>query len=651
MSLHQKVSSAIRILRWNRDVSARASHLVEVIHNFQAGSGNVSGSTFSERKIMSTKTSFKRIALVAAAALTLGGLSAVSAHAVDGYLPTVDLASAPATATVGTPVTAVVHLSGVANQYGGNLSATAFIVAEPSTSALPYNAPAGDTYTATAYTSTAGTGAFTFPAPSFYNVAEFTPTTLPGVNATARENWYYNLTFTPDAPGSYSVVVFSNLDNTQKATWTVVAAAKAPITAASSTAYIAATNSSANAASDLVAVAHPKTLNGSQAAHVLIHTDNATANATAGTITAVVTGPGLASFTSYAAAGRAVSMASANNNADLLLFADGVAGVSTVNIYSGTTLIATKTVTYYGTVASFTASAVKISQGDSAASHPSNTGAIQVIAKDSLGNLVPGAPVKVAAADKTVVVSGTGTAATAAQITAGTGAVDVSVAGGKYGKIDLTVSSTDPSITATATVTLTVSSLVAKTVTLSADASSYTTGSLITLTESAVDANGLPVADGGARAALSSNLLVQFADPTLFRDGLTSGSFTGGKFTVKAFAPVNQGTLTFTDTAVAPAAIAAPLSVEITNQAADSAQAAIDAAQEATDAANAAYDAANNAMDSADAATAAAQDASDNASAALAAVTSLSATVAKLVASVQAIATALASIKKKLGVK
>ena len=28
MSLLQQVSSAIRILRWNRDVSARASHLV-----------------------------------------------------------------------------------------------------------------------------------------------------------------------------------------------------------------------------------------------------------------------------------------------------------------------------------------------------------------------------------------------------------------------------------------------------------------------------------------------------------------------------------------------------------------------------------------------------------------------------------------------
>ena len=45
----------------------------------QAGLGNVSNSTFLERKIMSTKTSIKRIALVAAAALTLGGFSVITA--------------------------------------------------------------------------------------------------------------------------------------------------------------------------------------------------------------------------------------------------------------------------------------------------------------------------------------------------------------------------------------------------------------------------------------------------------------------------------------------------------------------------------------------------------------------------------------------
>jgi hypothetical protein len=56
-----------------RDVSARATHLKAVI-------GKVSLTTI-ERKIMSTKTTFKRIALVAAASLGLGVLSVVPSQA------------------------------------------------------------------------------------------------------------------------------------------------------------------------------------------------------------------------------------------------------------------------------------------------------------------------------------------------------------------------------------------------------------------------------------------------------------------------------------------------------------------------------------------------------------------------------------------
>jgi trimeric autotransporter adhesin len=95
MSIQQQVSRAIRILRGNRDVSARASHLVvqkdqlmtyEVDSLSQAEMKKFFKSTFSERKIMSTKTSFKRIAAVAAVALTLGGFSAVSANAASNPL-------------------------------------------------------------------------------------------------------------------------------------------------------------------------------------------------------------------------------------------------------------------------------------------------------------------------------------------------------------------------------------------------------------------------------------------------------------------------------------------------------------------------------------------------------------------------------------
>jgi trimeric autotransporter adhesin len=90
-----KVSDAIRILQRKRDASARATHLMvgkdslityEKALTDQAEGGIVPNSTLFERNIMSTKTSIKRIALVAAAALTLGGFSVItagSAHAAD----------------------------------------------------------------------------------------------------------------------------------------------------------------------------------------------------------------------------------------------------------------------------------------------------------------------------------------------------------------------------------------------------------------------------------------------------------------------------------------------------------------------------------------------------------------------------------------
>ena len=96
----KKVSAAVRILQRKRDASARATHLVgkkyplityEKALLSQATGGKFPSVTFIERKQMSTKTSIKRIALVAAAALTLGGFSAVSANATASGAPTFNL--------------------------------------------------------------------------------------------------------------------------------------------------------------------------------------------------------------------------------------------------------------------------------------------------------------------------------------------------------------------------------------------------------------------------------------------------------------------------------------------------------------------------------------------------------------------------------
>ena len=73
MTPKKQVSPAIRILRGERDASARATHLEAATRKFLV--------TTNERKQMSTKTNFKRIALVAVAALGLGVLSSVPSQA------------------------------------------------------------------------------------------------------------------------------------------------------------------------------------------------------------------------------------------------------------------------------------------------------------------------------------------------------------------------------------------------------------------------------------------------------------------------------------------------------------------------------------------------------------------------------------------
>ena len=89
MTPNKQVSPAIRILRGERDASARATHLEAATRKFLV--------TTNERKQMSTKTNFKRIALVAVAALGLGVLSSVPSQA--NIIGTVAVTTANGTAT------------------------------------------------------------------------------------------------------------------------------------------------------------------------------------------------------------------------------------------------------------------------------------------------------------------------------------------------------------------------------------------------------------------------------------------------------------------------------------------------------------------------------------------------------------------------
>jgi hypothetical protein len=330
----------------------------------QAEMEKFSKSTFSERKIMSTKTSIKRIAAVAAVALTLGGFSAVSARA-DSAADTLVVASNAVTATAGVAATVAVTQSWIA---------TAAVTDTAKVVAVVTSAPAGsvalpnfDTSTVTGYTNTnvtfSGlTSSTVVMTPTAWSAAVFN-------TGTAR------LSFTPDKSGTYTIKLLPYIyvgsayvaGNAASQIITYTVAAKPAITAAASTIYMTGGTASVLPAvpavdNDVVGLgtavlAGKAGFTGNfPVARIAVNARNSiTADtASAATISATVTGPGLISFTNDGnGRGRAISQAAAANTETIYVFADGTAGVGTVTISSGTTVLGTETVTFFGSATSY----------------------------------------------------------------------------------------------------------------------------------------------------------------------------------------------------------------------------------------------------------------------------------------------------------
>jgi len=687
---------------------------VKVTRDFQAGSENVSGSTFSERKIMSTKTSFKRIAAVAAVALTLGGLSAVSASANTTQADTLAISASSSSTTVGTPTKIYVtqtFLAPDAGAYSDTLTATAYVTSAPAYNAALPVFSAGTAGTLSDVNATSSVGG----TPQVINVSN----TGTGPSYVAGNN---TLTFTPAVAGTYTILIkqSNNTTNTQAAslTWTITVAANASASAAFSKAwmiagapdscgagcyyahafqsYVDATNptaledtAAAALSSSSISVSTTPALAGTYVANIAVFERNNAIgfdNTAAAPITASISGPGYVGIGNHAVLAKSVTESTSASGSDgygsktksVYVVADGTTGTATVTISAGGVTLATRTVVFYGSAATAKATnniSILNSNGSGALN-----GAAEIYIADASGNPVANAEgtIKATSSDLTVLnSSAVGAANCTADAVAGTGYYycDVTttpgqITSGKSATITFYVMSGSTVKATSNALTFTTGDVRAEKLVLSTDSDTYAPGEKVTLTLTATDANGNPVADYDGTAAQSitvfaadkatGNLSTSAAVTTpVFTTAIVK--FAGGKATATFYAPyttgnvvlsaVLAGTLGGAKTASLSAALVGTTlskTIVVTAPTDVAAQAAIDAAQEATDAANAAYDAANNAMDSADAATAAAQDASDNASAALAAVTSLSATVAKLVQSVASIAAALAKIQKKL---
>jgi len=648
---------------------------------------------------MSTKTTFKRIALVAVAALGLGVLSVAPSQATVANLAVTvtDGTAGLAGAASDSSTAATINVTGLM-EAADSITVQVIVKSTPTGSAINAASEAKllnvdsatprisgyvvETLTGSApgirITNETGTfvnGTLFAPSATAYAVSlastvriarESTTASAPTSNINQSFKLQLDSATTNDGgsdtrtAGTYTYTVIvkafggqaNNLIPSQIITKdvSIVIAAAASASETPSSAYSGAYIGSASTVSptaDSATVSGVATA-GTTAGNLNIMVRNAL-NGTAAidTVTVTIAGPGLLDLTTDSKYYKGVGIGDTN----IPILGDGSAGTATITVaYELTKQTFTKTVTFYAVNAKTLTPSVRtpiLKVG-------TNTGAASVSAVDANGNPWLGTVYIAASSAADALVAGSTTPAACSAWTAANG-IRCDITGVSAGTAKLTVmdASTLATSKATAEWTVTVSTAVAAGVKVEFDKSNYQPYEKATITVSVVDASGNLVpantfanlfATGGIAASQSFTGTSDTLSAVNVATEVASSSTTGAvalKKVYTVYMPA-QGDVTLSWTGGSSLAVAGQVQGSVTASVTNSSvDAATDAANEATDAANAATDAALAAADAADAATAAAQDASD-------AVAALSASVSKLISSLRAQITSLTNLVIKI---
>jgi len=607
---------------------------------------------------MSTKTTIKRIALVAVAALGFGVVSvapssaAVNSQSLYHSTPASIAASAYADFSAvtqnilltGSAVIGIQH-SFIASQAGDTATVTASLVTNvsvyPNTNAaLPVLAAVAGGYA----TNNAGAAVN-----ATQSVNQAAGTVATGSNAAGLVVGSFTSTFTPTLAGTY-VLTYSITGETFTQT-VVVYATQALLDAANgvdnainatATTEFLNTGETSTATADATVIA-PMTLGTDAVATIAITPKNAAGTTIANVtfpITATISGPGSLRVSDTVAnataspAGRAVT--GTTGHYFVGVFSDGTPGVATITISTGTTVLSTETVTFYGAAAKITPTVV-----NSVLAIGANTGAITAVVTDAAGVLVPGVTVY-ASSNTDATIDDAYVASTAVSTAAGLVSFNLTGVAKGTAAITLTLNSTSAGTSTVSALagTMRVSDGVATKVAYTFAKDTYAPGEAATITATVSNADGvMPAGTYTVLAAggVTANYTVANLPSTTV---LAVGSTGSATYTVTIPTGIT-GDLQLAGTASATTIAATFGKTSVVNAALDAATAATDAASEAIDAANAATDAANAAAEAADAATAAAQDAAD-------AVAALSVSVAAMIDSLKKQITALTNLVIKI---
>lgn len=528
---------------------------------------------------MSTKTNFKRIALIAVASLGLGVLSSVPTQAAvnadtltiknTNGVTTSEFAVANGdTITAQTSARAILSfLPGTANS--DSLTIVASLVTAPTgNTALPYMAVAETTSanllvrdSVTVYAK--GNGGD--PAPMSNSGIDAT-VVQPNARATCRGlvsaavstctlNVYLgkgSATAGPTVAGTYTVkLTIGNLDgttpNAASATLTFVVAS-ASVGTTSGTAYISSSNPATLSTDDLSTPIVTKAVSTSPKAWIKVtQSTPATANES---VTATITGPGTlgsGASNTAAATGRSILV---KNGDTITVWADGTAGDATITLVGATSGYKwpNKTVTFTGTAIAklvVTAENPVIN-----ATGGSTDDAISVQAFDSDGKQISSPTIYVLSSDQTIISDNYVSCTSGWDLTYKASYCDLTAVGAGTSKITVhthTASGTLQGDGVTTTkvvsneVSIRVGSVSPASFSLSLDKATYAPGEKATLTVTPLDAAGLPVA--GVAGAANTNLNGVYA-AFFATGGITSdyATYTGSDTTTAVYLNVSPVT-------------------------------------------------------------------------------------------------------------
>jgi len=619
---------------------------------------------------MSTKTTFKRIALVAVAALGLGVLSvapsqgAVSNLSVTVTNGTAGLDGAATDSTTGALIAVTSLLdAGKADtvtvafvskggdpagatvqprlQFIESTTTTASVVDSTTVQVTGYATWANkDSVSATGLYSLSSSGTS-----STYVGAKFR-LFFESASSTSRKAGTYSYSIVVK---QYSANVTTPVTTTYDAAITVTAADSDSTTpsAAYTTAWL---NSATGQTSDTAGISKLATASTTAAAYLPVSVRNASDAANAiDTVTVSISGPGLVyNGTSY---GKSLT-ASQTGLKEYTIVPDGNAGVATITVKTTkTALTFTKSMTFYAAAAkTITASVYNpvLAAGD-------NASAIAVSAVDASGSLWTGTAYIVASSAADALVAGSTTPVACAAYNTTTGILcPVTAATVGTAKFKVIDASTVALATATSNeVTVTVKAQIANSVKIAFDKATYSPNEKALITVTPLDSAGGKMqgktwtnllASGGitSTAAFASGSMDSLTATGHVTEVANGTNKTAGAYTFVVYMPAASGDVTISATGGTALPSASQVKITATATVVNaSVDAATDAANEATDAANAATDAALAAADAADAATAAAQDASD-------AVAALSASVSKMITALKAQITSLTNLVIKI---